>query len=319
MWSLWLMHKDRLLVIVGPTAVGKTKLSIELAKAFQGEVISGDSMQVYKGLDIGTAKIKPDEQEGIPHHLISWLEPDEPFSANQFQQLTKACIREINNRGKLPILVGGTGLYIQSITHDFRFADVHDPSLRKKWKDYLDQHGKEKLYSQLKEKDPAYAEKLHPNNTRRIIRALEILEATGKSMAYYQRDWHRQSPYDLIIIGLWMEREALYGRINRRVDQMIEEGLVDEVKELLERGIPKTSTAMQAIGYKEIVEYLEGTISLEEAIELIKRNTRRYAKRQMTWFRRMQEVKWFEVKDAKNFAELTKNIIHYVAGIWQMV
>ena len=313
------MGKDRLLVIVGPTAVGKTKLSIELATVFNGEIISGASMQVYKGMDIGTAKIKPEEQKGIPHHLLDWLEPSQPFSVGQFQKLTKACIKEINRRGKIPILVGGTGLYIQSVTHDFNFAETHDPSIRAKWKRYLELYGKEQLYAQLKERDPDYAEKLHPNNTRRVLRALEILEATGQSMAAYQRDWHRPSPYDLIMIGLWMERKKLYRRINQRVDEMIREGLVEEVKQLLAQGVPNTATAMQAIGYKELVDYLEGRISLEEAIDLIKRNTRRYAKRQMTWFRRMDGITWFEVESEKKFAELTKNIIRHVAGIWQMV
>lgn len=311
--------KERLLTIVGPTAVGKTKLSIALAKAFQGEIISGDSMQVYKGMDIGTAKIKPEEQEGIPHHLIDILEPHQSFSVTQFQELTKKCIREINSRGKLPILVGGTGLYVQSVTHDFRFPEVHDPKLRQKWLTYLARHGKEKLFEELKAIDPHYAQKLHPNNTRRVIRALEIMEATGKSMACYQRDWKRSSPYDLVMIGLDMERELLYERINERVDQMLEEGLVDEVKALLKKGVPQTATAMQAIGYKEMVEYLEGELTLEEAVEKIKRNTRRFAKRQLTWFRRMEAIRWFEVKKGANFSDLAKNIIHYVAGIWQMV
>lgn len=312
-------RKDRLLTIVGPTAVGKTRLSIELAKAFRGEIISGDSMQVYKGMDIGTAKIKRDERGGIPHHLIDILDPHESFSVTQFQELTKKCIAEINERGKLPILVGGTGLYVQSVTHDFHFPEAHDPALRQKWLNYLACYGKEKLYEQLKAVDPQYAQKLHPNNTRRVIRALEILEATGKSMACYQQDWNRQSPYDLVMIGLDMKREDLYERINERVDQMIREGLVEEVRELLKKGVPKTSTAMQAIGYKEMVEYLEGKLTLEEAVEKIKRNTRRFAKRQMTWFRRMKGIRWFEVKKEGNFSDLTENIIHYVAGIWQMV
>ncbi|GGK13025.1 tRNA dimethylallyltransferase [Caldalkalibacillus thermarum] len=313
------MNKDRLLSIVGPTAVGKTKLSIELAKAFDGEIISGDSMQVYKGMDIGTAKIKEEEKEGIPHYLIDILEPHEDFSVSHFQNLTKSYIKEINRRGRLPILVGGTGLYVQAVTHDFHFAEKNNPALREKWKRFLAEHGKEALYKELQTRDPAYAARLHPNNTRRVIRALEILETTGKSMAHYQQDWHRRSPYDLVMIGLTMEREKLYQRINQRVDQMMEQGLVEEVKQLLARGVPKSSTSMQAIGYKEIVRYLEGELTLDEAVELIKRNTRRYAKRQLSWFRRMDEIRWFEVTDHRQFSAVVKNIIHYVAGKWQMI
>ncbi|MDQ0337353.1 tRNA dimethylallyltransferase [Caldalkalibacillus uzonensis] len=313
------MDKYRLLAIVGPTAVGKTRLSIELAKALKGEIISGDSMQVYKGMDIGTAKITEEEKEGIPHYLIDILEPDEDFSVSQFQSLTKSCIKEINERGRIPILVGGTGLYVQAVTHDFHFAEEYDPGLRENWERFLAEHGKEALHKELQKRDPSYAKELHPNNTRRVIRALEIIETTGQSMAHYQQDWHRLSPYDLIMIGLTMQREKLYERINQRVDNMIAQGLVEEVRQLLNRGVPRRSTAMQAIGYKEIVRYLEDELTLDEAVELIKRNTRRYAKRQLTWFRRMDEIRWFEVIDHHQFPALVKNIIHYVAGKWQMV
>lgn len=298
---------------MGPTAVGKTKLSIHLAKQYNGEIISGDSMQIYRGMDIGTAKVKPEEQEGIPHHLIDILEPHEDFSVSDFQALALQKIDKIHAMDKLPLLVGGTGLYVQSVTHHFQFSEVGgDKEVRERWEAYLQQHGAEALHQVLTMKDPEYAKELHPNNARRVIRALEVIESTGQSMSAYQQDWNRTSPYQLVMIGLTMDRKVLYDRINRRVDQMIEEGLLEEVQGLLSLGLPPDTTALQAIGYKELILYIQGQMNLDEAIELLKRNSRRYAKRQLTWFRRMKEVTWFDVTDLSKWKENEEIIAQYV-------
>jgi tRNA dimethylallyltransferase len=305
--------KEKLLAIVGPTAVGKTKLSIHLAKEFKGEIISGDSMQVYRGMDVGTAKIKPEEQEGISHYLLDILDPREDFSVSEFQQLALEKMKELQRSERLPILVGGTGLYVQSVTHQFQFAEAGENEvIREKWQTYLDHHGPLALHQELSRKDPGYAQELHPNNSRRVIRALEVHETTGKSMAEFHGEWERESPFHLVMIGLTMERSILYERINQRVDQMISEGLVEEVQRLLHEGVPESSISLHAIGYKEIIGYLHGDTSLEEAIELLKRNTRRFAKRQLTWFRRMKEVKWFDVTDLSKWSSHEEIITKYV-------
>jgi tRNA dimethylallyltransferase len=307
--------KDKLLAIIGPTAVGKTKLSIHLAQEFQGEIISGDSMQVYRSMDIGTAKIRAEEQEGIKHHLIDILDPTEEFSVADFQERALHNIKELIQRETLPILAGGTGLYVQAVTHGFQFAEEsQNEEIREKWQYFLDQNGPLALHQELEKYDPEYAGQLHPNNSRRVIRALEVLELTGKSMSVYQGEWNNESPFHLVMVGLAMEREKLYQRINTRVDQMIEEGLVKEVEGLLERGVPKTAKALQAIGYKEIIDYLQGEQTKDKAIELLKRNTRRFAKRQLTWFRRMKEIQWFDVTELERWNEHEEIIKHYVAG-----
>lgn len=306
--------KEQLVAIVGPTAVGKTKLGVALAKAFDGEVLSADSMQVYRGMDIGTAKIKPEEMENIPHHFIDILDPEEEYSVKEFQEQATRLITKLNKQGKLPILVGGTGLYVQAVTHQFQFAQTdRTEEVRLKWENFLKQHGTQALYEVLKERDPVYAKKVHPNNYRRVLRALEITELTGQSMSDYQQDWDKPSPYQLVMIGLTMERDKLYERINQRVDQMIEQGLIDEVKALLARGLnAEQVTSLQAIGYKEIMLYLEGELSKEEAINLLKRNTRRFAKRQLTWFRRMKEITWFDVTDQTKWNDLEEIIKQHV-------
>lgn len=306
--------KEKLLCIVGPTAVGKTKMSISLAKRFDGEVISGDSMQVYRGMDIGTAKIKKEEMEGIPHHLIGILEPEENFSVSSFKQKALEKIREISLRQRLPILVGGTGLYVQAVTHDFHFAFPSDEQVRHKWEVIAREQGSETLYAELTKRDPEYARSLHPNNVRRVIRALEILDVSGRSMAEFQGQWENKSPYQLVMIGLTMEREKLYERINTRVDRMIKEGLVDEVASLMARGVPADATALQAIGYKEIVQYLQGHMGFEEAVERLKRNSRRFAKRQLTWFKRISDLVWFDVTDTSHWKDHEERIAQYVAG-----
>lgn len=312
--------KKKLISIVGPTAVGKTKLSIHLAQALQGEIISGDSMQVYRGMDIGTAKIKPKEQEGIPHHLIDILDPAADFSVSAFQELALQKVDELNQRFSLPILVGGTGLYVQSVTHDFQFADVsQSETIRLKWQAFLDQYGSLALHQELEKRDPDYAKELHPNNSRRVIRALEVIEVTGRSMSEYHGEWENESPFDLVMIGLTMEREKLYNRINARVDQMIQEGLIQEVQHLLDLGICDSSTSLQAIGYKEIISYLKKERSKEEAIELLKRNSRRFAKRQLTWFRRMKEVNWYDVTDLSRWSEVEEIITDDIAGNFEQM
>ncbi|MBP2240221.1 tRNA dimethylallyltransferase [Cytobacillus eiseniae] len=301
-------EKDKLLVLIGPTAVGKTKLSIELAKRFNGEIISGDSMQIYRGMDIGTAKIKQEEMDGVPHHLIDIKNPDEPFSVAEFQQLVREKIAEITSRNKLPMIVGGTGLYIQSVIYDYQFSDApSDDSFRRVLEEKAKIDGNEKLHQELMEVDPESASKIHPNNIRRVIRALEVIHCTGKTVSDYQE---RQVPdllYQTVIIGLTMEREILYGRINQRVDLMVQEGLLPEVENLFHQGV-KDCQSIQAIGYKEIYQYLNHRSSLEDAIEQLKQNSRRYAKRQLTWFRNKMNVDWFEMTATINSANVEKKL-----------
>lgn len=310
--------KNNLLAIVGPTAVGKTEVSIEIAKKFNGEIISGDSMQVYKGMDIGTAKIKTKEMQGIKHHLIDCFYPDDEFSVAKFQKIVKKEIIEINKRGNLPILVGGTGLYVKSVTHNYEFSTVvKDEEYRKELEEYVKINGKEKLYNKLIMVAPNNAEKLHPNDVKRIIRALEIYHINGELTNNSNCDKKNITPYNLRLIGLTMEREKLYSRINMRVDNMLEQGLIEEVKELLKQGYSENLNSMKGIGYKEIVNYLQGEISLEEAIEDIKKNSRRYAKRQLTWFRHMSKIDWFDITDCSKIDKEKKlyNIFEIVAGM----
>ncbi|RDW17762.1 tRNA (adenosine(37)-N6)-dimethylallyltransferase MiaA [Oceanobacillus chungangensis] len=285
--------KKTVVAIVGPTAVGKTKLSIEMAKRFNGEIISGDSMQVYKGFDIGTAKISEEEAQGIPHHMIDILNPNESFSVADYQYYVQKYIEEVSAKGKLPIIVGGSGLYIQAALYNYNFAEQkRDEALTSKFEQIIERDGIMPLYQQLEEIDPEQAQKIHPNNHRRVIRALEIYETTGMTMTAYQEKQTLESPYNLILIGLEMERELLYKRINQRVDLMIASGLVEEVKALYDQGLEK-SQAMTAIGYKEFIPYFKNGESLEQAIEVLKRNSRRYAKRQYTWFKNKMDIKWY--------------------------
>jgi len=306
--------KQKLLVIIGPTAVGKTKLSIEMAKRYNGEIISGDSMQIYRGMDIGTAKIKPEEMEGIPHHLIDIKEPTENFSVAEFQLLVRAKIDEIAQKGKLPIIVGGTGLYIQSVIYDYQFSDVPgDEAYRLKLEERVKEIGNEALYKELLDVDPESAAQIHPNNVRRVIRALEIFHLTGKTMQEFQLTQQPDLLYDTAIIGLTMDREKLYERINYRVDIMVKEGLIEEVNRLYQQGL-RDYQSIQAIGYKEIYAYFDGKMSLEEAIVNLKQNSRRYAKRQLTWFRNKMDVVWFDMTDVENVSKKIKEISHCVEG-----
>ncbi|WP_068672328.1 tRNA (adenosine(37)-N6)-dimethylallyltransferase MiaA [Oceanobacillus sp. Castelsardo] len=306
--------KKTVISIMGPTAVGKTSLSIEIAKRFNGEIISGDSMQVYKEMDIGTAKIKKSEMENIPHHMIDIKEPDEEFSVADFKQHVQYYIENVSNRNKLPILVGGSGLYIQAALYDYNFSNKkRDEALTQKLEKRIEKEGPIPLYNDLKEIDPVQAEKIHPNNYRRVIRALEIYETTGKTMTEYQNEQTFESPYNLILIGLEMDRTELYNRINHRVDNMLEEGLIQEVKGLIDKGY-ENCQSMNAIGYKELVPYVKGEISLDEAIETLKRNSRRYAKRQYTWFKNKMNINWYDMSDF-NTKEKFHIILDDIAGI----
>lgn len=288
------MKKKPLIILTGPTAVGKTKASIGLAKAVDGEIISADSMQVYRHMDIGSAKIKPEEMEGIPHHLIDVLEPDDEFHVVKFQQLAKKAMREIWERGHIPIVTGGTGFYIQALLYDIDFDENEkEDACRKELEAYAREHGAEALHEKLALVDPASAEKIHPNNIKRVIRALEFYEQTGKRISEHnETQRQRESPYAFAYFVLTDDRAHLYERINRRVDQMIEEGLVNEVQALKDKGYTKQLVSMQGLGYKEILDYLDGNCTLEEAIYTIKRDTRHFAKRQLTWFKRERDVIW---------------------------
>ncbi|MED4887877.1 tRNA (adenosine(37)-N6)-dimethylallyltransferase MiaA [Lysinibacillus sp. FSL R7-0073] len=286
------LQQAEVVAIVGPTASGKTALSIELAKKYNGEIINGDSMQVYKGLDIGTAKITEEEMEGVPHHLLSFLEPTESFSVADYQKLVRAKIADIQARHKLPIIVGGSGLYVQAVLFDFQFTDEKvDEAARQAYYDELAKLGPEAMHDKLKQLDPQTAEAIHPNNTRRVIRALEMLELSGVSKAAEAQNRGEVPLYNHLILGLGqnMSREVLYDRINRRVDLMMENGLLEEVKGLWQQNI-RGVQSIQAIGYKELYDYLDGKCSLEGAIDSLKQNSRRYAKRQLTYFRNKMDV-----------------------------
>lgn len=288
-----MMKKIDVLAIVGPTASGKTALSIELAKRYNGEIINGDSTQVYKGFDIGTAKITTEEMDGIVHHLFDILAPTEDFSVAEYQSVVRSCIKDIQSRGKMPIIVGGTGLYVQAVLYDFRFTEqATDPIVRERLERELIADGPEKLYEKLVKLDPVGAKTIHPNNHRRVIRALEIIELTGETKTAQEQEKGHEPLFNHLIIGLEMDREILYERINHRTEIMIEQGFLAEVEQLLKEGF-KDTPAMRAIGYRELQQYIEGKMTYENAVEAIKKGTRNYAKRQMTYFKNKLEVTWF--------------------------
>lgn len=285
--------KEKMIVIVGPTAVGKTALGIELAKHFDGEIISGDSLQVYRQLDIGTAKATPEEQQQAPHHLIDIREMNETYSAADFQMEARSVIATLRKENKLPIVVGGTGLYIQALLYDFELGgktESTNETFRQEMERLAEQEGKMAVWNQLKTIDAEAAEKIHPNNLKRVIRAIEIKQATGKSILD-QVQVLSDPVYDVKIIGLTTDRETLYERINLRVDWMMDAGILDEAKQVYDAG---DIQAAQAIGYKEFFPYFAGEMSLEECIEKVKQNSRRYAKRQLTWFRNRMAVEWWD-------------------------
>ena len=283
-----------MIILAGPTAVGKTAASIRLAKAVGGQIISADSMQVYRHMDIGSAKIRPEEMEGVPHYLVDVLEPEEDFNVVRFQQMAKAAAEEIYARGRIPIAAGGTGFYIQALLYDIDFTENDgDSSFRRKLEKTAEEKGGEYLHSLLQEADPEAALQIHPHNIKRMIRALEFHHQTGgKISEHNETEREKESPYNFAYFVLTDDRSCLYDRIDRRVDLMMEEGLLDEVRFLKERGVRRDSTAMQGLGYKELYAFLDGEYPLEEAVRIIKRDTRHFAKRQLTWFKRERDVIW---------------------------
>lgn len=290
------MIRKPLIILTGPTAVGKTKASIGLSKAIGGEIISADSMQVYRHMDIGSAKITKEEMQGVPHHLIDVLEPDEEFHVVKFQQMAKKAMDEIYAKGKIPVVVGGTGFYIQALLYDIDFDEQETDSA---YREYLEEIAKEKgaqyLHDMLKEVDSKAAQEIHMNNVKRVIRALEFYKQTGEKISEHnEKERQKESPYNFVYIVLNDDREKLYQRIDQRVDEMIKKGLVKEVESLKTKGYTKNMVSMQGLGYKEILSYLEGELSLEDAVYILKRDTRHFAKRQLTWFKREKDVIWLE-------------------------
>lgn len=291
------MQKPKLIILAGPTAVGKTDNSIRLAKAVNGEIISADSMQVYKRMDIGSAKIMPDEMQGIKHYLIDVLEPTEEFNIVRFQIMAKEAMAEIYAKGKIPILVGGTGFYIQSLLYDIEFKEEEEANttLRDELQRFADEFGKEALHERLKSVDPESAEAIPAGNVKRVIRALEFYETHHEKISAHNAEQaEKESPYNYAFFVLTDDRKLLYERIEKRIDIMLEKGLIDEVKALQAEGLNRNFISMQGLGYKEILAYLECEISLEEAVYILKRDTRHFAKRQITWFKREKDVKWLD-------------------------
>ena len=288
-----------LIIIAGPTAVGKTAISVELAKRIGGEIISADSMQVYRGMDIGTAKVTPEETQGVPHHLIDILDPSEAFNVMEFRKRVRDAIDEIVARGHVPVLVGGTGFYIQSILYDIEFdPEGGSDEMRRQLEAEMEARGPEEMHSELRRVDPESAEIIHANNKKRVIRALEFYRLTGRKISDHNREMHeRTSPYRFLFYVMTMDRAALYARIDYRVDLMMQDGLKEEVKALRDRGITSDMVSMQGLGYRQMFDYLEGICTLDEAVERIKKETRHFAKRQLTWFRREPDAVWIRLED----------------------
>lgn len=301
--------KQPLIVLTGPTAVGKTSLSIKLAKAIGGEIISADSMQVYRRMDIGSAKVTPKEMEGIPHHLIDVLEPDQEFNVVTFQRMAKEALKEIYSHGHIPIIAGGTGFYIQALLYDIDFKENDEESpVRRELEELADREGERApalLHGMLKEVDPEAASQIHANNIKRVIRAIEYFRQTGEKISLHnEAERQKESPYNFLYYVVNTDRPLLYERIDRRVDQMMEHGLVDEVNMLKAMGCHRGQTSMQGLGYKEILDYLDGACTLEEAVYILKRDTRHFAKRQLTWFKRERDVRWLNLPEYHNDSSL---------------
>ena len=296
------LQKKPVLVLTGPTAVGKTALSLKLAKAVNGAVVSADSMQVYRGMNIGSAKILPEERQGIPPYLIDVLEPEEDFNVALFKKMALQAMNEIWKNGQVPVITGGTGFYIQAVLRDIDFSESDGKSdIRDAYEQMAEEKGPEALHALLAEKDPEAARAIHPNNRKRVIRALEFYDQTGTPISRHNEEQRaKDSPYCYLYFVLNDEREKLYQQIDRRVDQMIADGLVDEVRRLKDRGLTEDHVSMKGLGYKELFPYLDGKCSLEEAVEIIKRDTRHFAKRQITWFKRESGIIW-----------VNKNEFHY--------
>ncbi|MCR5502850.1 MAG: tRNA (adenosine(37)-N6)-dimethylallyltransferase MiaA [Lachnospiraceae bacterium] len=309
------VEKPKLIVIAGPTATGKSALAVELALKIKGEIISADSMQVYRGMDIGTAKITKEEMKGVPHYLIDCLDPDEDFNVYRFQQMAKDAIETIREHGSVPIICGGTGFYIQSVAYDIAFTEEDGDDIRKELEAYVREHenGDQELYERLRTLDPEYASTLHFHNVKKVIRALTYMELNGgKFSEHNAKERARTSPYDLKYFVLTDDRSVLYDGIDKRVDKMVKTGLLQEVASLKEKGYHKGMISIQGLGYKEVLDYLDGLCTLEEAIDRIKRETRHFAKRQLTWFRREKDVIWL---DRRDFDRDINRMCEYIRGL----
>ena len=306
-----------LVAVVGPTAVGKTEVGVLLAKAINGEVVSADSMLIYRYMDVGTAKPSEEEMCGIPHYMLDIIDPDEEYSVALYQEAAERYIKDICHKGKYPLLVGGTGLYVRSVTDHYNFSRAEiNWEYRTELNRLANLQGNGYLHNLLKAVDALAAEKIHLNDRKRIIRALEVFDQTGRPISsFHDKDMYEKPKYNLHIFGLNMERSKLYRRIEQRVDQMLEQGLLEEVKSLLDRGYSTDLTSMKGLGYKEIAYYLSGTLSLTEAVEMLKRNTRRFAKRQMTWFKRDSRIKWLNIDEPQSIHKATQEIITILAGV----
>jgi len=302
----------QIIVVAGPTAVGKTKYAIEIAKAFDGEVVSCDSMQLYKYMDIGSAKPTAEEQAQVKHWLVDEIYPKEPFSVARYQEMAKDCIEDIFSRGKTPVIGGGTGLYLNSLLYEMDFSNApQDDRFRQQLEKEAEEFGPEYIHNKLREADPVAAERIHPNNVKKVIRALEGA-VSGNSIGDFKNCQEKCKDYDTILIGLTRNRAELYDRINMRVDIMVEEGIFEEVEGLLKMGLAEADISMKGIGYKEIIGYFDGQYSREDAIELIKKNSRHLAKRQLTWFRRYEDMTWFDINDYSSDEAAIEDIIRWV-------
>lgn len=305
---------DKLIVVLGPTAVGKTALAIALAKRFRTEVISGDSMLVYRHMDIGTAKPDANEQDGVVHHLIDIIEPSESFDVTTFLEAARKKIRDLNERGCVPILAGGTGLYIKALLEGYQFnVTPQNEAFRQEMERLIEDRGAEELHRRLAQVQPETAARLHPNDTRRVIRALEVATFGGETVSQDKVDGQARL-YDVAVIGLTSERSLLYERINQRVDRMMEMGLLDEVKSLLASGVSPDAQSMKGIGYKELVAYLNGVCTLEEAVDAIKKGTRHFAKRQFTWYRKMPYIDWYDIQSKEDLIRIEEEIAKKLTG-----
>ena len=309
-----------LVIIVGPTAVGKTETSINIAQQLNGEIISADSMQVYKYMDIGSAKPSLKERAGVPHYLMDEIDPRHDFSVMEFQQKAREYIEMISLKGKLPIIVGGTGLYVNSIIYNLDFTNTSsDWELRKRLEAEAKEFGNQFLHDKLKKIDVHLANRIHPNNVKKVIRALEVYEESGDTIKEFRESFVENPLYNYLLIGLTRNRAELYDRINKRVDLLIEKGLIEEVKRLTSMGLDDKAISMKGLGYKEIIKYLKGEYELREAIDIIKRDTRRYAKRQLTWFNRYEKIKWFDFNNYRSNSSLEKDLINYIEGYFHFV
>lgn len=313
------MKKIPLIILTGPTAVGKTDLSIKLSKSLNAEIISADSMQIYKYMDIGSAKVTKEEMDGVVHYMIDEVTPDVPFSVSEFQMRSEKYIEEINKKGKNILITGGTGLYLNSLIYNMDFAKSNaNNEIREKLGQELAENGIDYMHEKLRGLDEEAANRIHKNNTKRVIRAIEVC-MSGQKMNDFSKDLRYNEKYKPIIIVLNRDREVLYQRINKRVDIMLENGLLDEVKELLKMGYTKDMISMQGIGYKEMIKYLDGEYTYDEAIEIIKRDSRRYAKRQLTWFKRYQDAKWFDLDKYQDIEILKEDIINHIEKLLEIV